>query len=79
MAFYALFEKPRGVQEAAKDIPPPLMNMKQRPRSESSPDNLDTEDERVYRHREKKHKDNSVSKDDDDIPGRGLTRWAGYN
>lgn len=42
-----------SVQETGKDIPAPPTNMRKRPRSESSVDGLDSEDEREYKRREK--------------------------
>lgn len=57
-----------SVQEAAKDIPAPPANTKKRPRSESSIEGLDSEDEREYKRREKKDDDNSMASDDDYRP-----------
>jgi hypothetical protein len=52
-------------QETVRDIPAPLTNMRKRPRSESSVDGLDSEDERKYKRTEKKTDEDSFAKDDE--------------
>lgn len=52
-------------QKTAKDIPAPPENMRKRPRSESSVEGLDSEDERDYKRREKGDEDKALAKDDE--------------
>jgi hypothetical protein len=52
-------------RETFRNIPGPPANTRKRPRSESSADDLDSADERMYKRAEKKTDDASFAKDDE--------------